>query len=184
MDAIREIVLNMIVHRDYRSSSESIIKIFDDHILFFNPGHLPDSISIEQLMSNDYVSTPYNKQIANLFKAMGMIERFGTGVKRVCNIFMEYGLPKPEWKLMPGGLGVKVFTNSVSEGTTEKSTEKTTEKILSLIKINPNITTDELAAQCGISSDGVYFHTKKLRDVGKIKRIGSKKGGHWEVNEG
>lgn len=37
MDALREIVINMIVHRDYTSSSEAIIKIFDDHIEFYNP---------------------------------------------------------------------------------------------------------------------------------------------------
>jgi len=49
----------------YTSSSNSIIKIFHDHILFFNPGVLPDSITIEQLKTNKYVSTPRNRQIAN-----------------------------------------------------------------------------------------------------------------------
>jgi predicted HTH transcriptional regulator len=44
-----QIILNMIIHRDYTSASNSIVKIFSDHILFFNPGTLPDSITIEQL---------------------------------------------------------------------------------------------------------------------------------------
>ena len=55
LDGIRELVLNMIIHRDYTSSSDSIVKVFSDHILFFNPGSLPDSITIEQLLSNTYV---------------------------------------------------------------------------------------------------------------------------------
>ena len=52
LEGIREIVLNMIIHRDYTSSSDSQIKVFSDRILFFNPGSLPDSITIEQLLAN------------------------------------------------------------------------------------------------------------------------------------
>lgn len=118
LDALREIVLNMIVHRDYRAKSESTIKIFSDHILFYNPGQLPDGITIEQLRQNNYVSKPYNKQVAKIFKEMGEIERFGTGVKRVCDMFIDYGLPKPEWLLTADGLVVKVFaTPSTENGT-------------------------------------------------------------------
>ncbi|SKB98990.1 ATP-dependent DNA helicase RecG [Parapedobacter luteus] len=49
MPALREIVTNMVVHRDYMNSGDSSVKIFDNCIEFFNPGHLPDTISIEQL---------------------------------------------------------------------------------------------------------------------------------------
>ena len=55
LDAIREIVLNMIVHRDYRDSSDSVIKIFDDRIEFFNPGDLYDDLTIEEIESNHYI---------------------------------------------------------------------------------------------------------------------------------
>ena len=125
LDALREIVLNMIVHRDYRAKSESTIKIFSDHILFYNPGQLPDGITIEQLRQNNYVSKPYNKQVAKIFKEMGEIERFGTGVKRVCDMFVDYGLQKPEWILTADGLVVKVFATP----STEKSAENVTENV-------------------------------------------------------
>ncbi len=127
LDALREIVLNMIVHRDYRAKSESTIKIFSDHILFYNPGQLPDGITIEQLRHNNYVSKPYNKQVAKIFKEMGEIERFGTGVKRVCDMFIDYGLPKPEWILTADGWVVKVFATPSTEKSTEKNTGKSTE---------------------------------------------------------
>ncbi|NCO56323.1 MAG: AAA family ATPase, partial [Bacteroidetes bacterium] len=58
IEAIREIVLNMIVHRDYRSSSDSIVKVFDNKIEFYNPGRLPENITVEDLLSNNYKSTP------------------------------------------------------------------------------------------------------------------------------
>jgi ATP-dependent DNA helicase RecG len=97
LDAIRELVMNMIIHRDYTASANSIIKVFSDHILLFNPGNLPDSITIEQLLANNYISTPRNRQIAKTVKEMGLIERYGTGIKRVRSMVIDFGLPEPKF---------------------------------------------------------------------------------------
>ena len=61
------------------------------------------------------------------------------------------------------------------------TTEKTTEKILSLILENPNITIEELARVCDMTPDGVYYHTKRLREKGVLIREGGRKEGHWIV---
>lgn len=77
-----------------------------------------------------------------------------------------------------------VSTTETSEKTTETTTErggKTTEKILRLMRENPQITNKELADACGITEDGVYWNTKKLRKNNIIRRVGGDKGGHWEV---
>ena len=60
-------------------------------------------------------------------------------------------------------------------------TEKTTEKILSLISENPNVTTDELANMCNITPDGVFYHTKRLREKGILIREGGRKDGRWII---
>ena len=168
LDALREIVLNMIVHRDYRAKSESTIKIFADHILFYNPGQLPDSITIEQLRQNNYVSKPYNKQIAKIFKEMGEIERFGTGVKRVCDMFVDYGLPKPEWMLMAEGLAVKVFATP--------STEKNTEKNATSGQVTEQVTsqTEQVTEQVKSQTEQVTEQVKRLLQVidGEMTRVG------------
>jgi len=91
LEALREIVVNMIVHRDYMSSNDSIIKIFDDGIDFFNPGKLPDGLTVEQLISGKYSSSIRNKQIASVFKEAGIIEKYGSGIKRVLEAFQGYG---------------------------------------------------------------------------------------------
>ena len=65
----------------------------------------------------------------------------------------------------------------------EKTTEKTTEKIVRLMKANPYITNKELAEVCGITEDGVYWNTKKLKKKNRIRSIGGDKGGYWEVIE-
>ena len=65
--------------------------------------------------------------------------------------------------------------------TTEKTTEKTAEKILNLILENSKITTEELARVCDMTPDGVYYHTKRLREKGLLVREGGRKEGHWVV---
>ena len=67
-----------------------------------------------------------------------------------------------------------------SVNTTEKYTN-TTDKILEVIRTNPHITNRELAEVFGLTEDGVFFHTKKLRMLGRIRRVKGKKKGYWEI---
>ena len=199
LDAIREIVLNMIIHRDYRASADSIVKILPDRMEFYNPGKLPDGMEIEDLMSNHYRSQPRNKQIADVFKDMGEIEKYGSGIGRVVRAFLEEGHPAPEWQQISGGIMVTVYRGKVSGGseenvlgngeesanTTEKNTteKNTTEKILDFIRQNPSITIAELAVLCGITTDGIFFNIKQMRKKGTLVRKGGRKNGYWEITE-
>jgi len=115
LDAIREIVLNMIVHRDYRDSSDSVIKIFDDRIEFFNPGDLYDDLTIEQLESNNYESKTRNKLIALMFKECGLIEKYGSGISRIKKFCLEHDIVEPEFKEMQKGFKVTLYKQKRSE---------------------------------------------------------------------
>ena len=64
--------------------------------------------------------------------------------------------------------------------TTEK-TKNTTVKILEVIRTNPHITNRELAEMLGLTEDGIFFHTKKLTMLGRIRRVNGKKKGYWEI---
>jgi hypothetical protein len=72
------------------------------------------------------------------------------------------------------------FTTENNGGTTEKA-QSTTDKILEVIRTNPRITNRELAEMFGLTEDGIFFHTKKLRMLGRIRRVKGKKKGHWEI---
>ena len=109
LEAIREIVLNMIVHRDYRDSSDSIIKIFDDRIEFFNPGDLYDDLTIEELKNNNYISKTRNKLIALMFKECGLIEKYGSGIDRIKRLCKEHHLPEPKFEEIQKGFRVTVY---------------------------------------------------------------------------
>jgi ATP-dependent DNA helicase RecG len=119
LEAIREIVLNMIIHREYRANSDSVVKIFDDKIEFYNPGKLPEHITVQDLLENNYKSTPRNKTIAEFFKNLGWIEKYGSGIGRIVNYFTEQGLPEPEFKIIGEGFQVTVFTPLVGKGNNE-----------------------------------------------------------------
>ena len=200
LEALREIVMNMIVHRDYRSPSDSIIKIFPDHIVFFNPGSLQEPITVERLMQNDYVSVLRNKQIANIFKAAGDIEKYGTGVKRVCQMFMDYGLLVPKWEVLPEGMVVTVFIGKnaeirssagdgvdVAENHPENHPENLTERqrdIYEYLKHYPYATIRDIIANVDSATMGGLKHNiNVLKQKGLITRIGPDKGGYWQVNE-
>lgn len=77
----------------------------------------------------------------------------------------------------------EITTETTTETTTERATETTTERIIRLIKENPQITNKELADACGITEDGVYWNTKKLKKKNIIRRVGPDFGGHWEIND-
>ncbi|MDR0566694.1 MAG: putative DNA binding domain-containing protein, partial [Prevotellaceae bacterium] len=137
LDALREIVMNMIVHRDYSHYGESSIKIFNDRIEFFNPGRLPDGISEDDLRKGTYVSSCRNKLIARVFKEITWIERYGTGVRRVTSLFERYGCPKPLFENFQHGFKVTAYPLQSTmkeklaekgDDAVEKTTEKTTEK--------------------------------------------------------
>ncbi len=61
------------------------------------------------------------------------------------------------------------------------TTQKTTQKILELITANPTISRKELAAQIGITADGIKYHLTTMQKKRLLKRIGPDKGGRWEV---
>ena len=83
LEAIRELLLNSVVHRDYKHSSDIVIKIFDDRIVFTNPGRIYGNLTIEELERDDYVSSIRNKLLAESFHLMGDIDKYGTGFIRI-----------------------------------------------------------------------------------------------------
>jgi predicted HTH transcriptional regulator len=176
--------VNAIIHRDYMSTIDIQIKIFTNHILFFNPGSLPDSITIEQLLANTYVSTPRNRQIAKMVKEMGMIERYGTGIKRVRKMFTDYGLPEPRFETPPGGFAVTVFANAENEEDINKvGVNVGVNAVLMLIEKNPGINVLTMTKNFNVSQRTIERWINQLKKENKIEFKGaSKSGGYYAIN--
>lgn len=114
LPAIREACINALIHRDYMDTAEIQIKIHDDHIKFWNPGKLPEGITIEDL-KREHTSKPRNKLLAMVFYYAGLIEKWGTGTTRIVSLCREHGLPEPEFKEEFGGFTVELWKDIYNE---------------------------------------------------------------------
>jgi ATP-dependent DNA helicase RecG len=185
MDAIREIVVNMIVHRDYRSSGHTTVKIFDDKIEFFNFGKLPDDLSLEQIKSGRYKSHPRNIQIAEVFKAADIIEKYGSGIKRVIDTFKNYGLKEPLFEPMMGGMNVSVYKEKLNVGVNvgvNIGVNVGVKEVYEFIKINQPIKANAIAKNFSdVTQRTIERWLKQLKDEDKIEFKGSPKVGGYVV---
>ena len=97
MLALREGIINAIVHRDYSNQGRDIkIGIYDDVVEIVSPGGLPSTLTIEQIYSGR--SEIRNKVLARIFKELNFIEKWGSGINRMINLCKEVNLKVPEIK--------------------------------------------------------------------------------------
>lgn len=94
--ALREALLNMLIHRDYFDiRTPSIIRIYDDHIRFLNPARFPADVTLEKILSQHYLYHR-NPKIADIFAKAGYVEKFGTGLERIRAELARVRYPAPE----------------------------------------------------------------------------------------
>lgn len=112
------------------------------------------------------------------------IERWGSGIKRIHDECATAGV-RVEFKRLKTGFVVVFHRPKWEEGeglgkrdrkTVEKTVEKAVEKIFSLIRANPRITQKQIMDKTGLTRRGVEWNLKKLKDGGRIKRVGPDKG--------
>lgn len=106
LEALREAVINAIVHRDYTIPSNLQIEIYDDRVEIWNPGRLLPGITIEDLYKKEHKSVIRNKMIAQMFYDIGYIEKYGSGTIKIIDLCKRHGIPYPEFKEVFGGFSV------------------------------------------------------------------------------
>lgn len=96
LDAVREAVINAVCHRDYISAANVQVRLYDDHLEIWNPGGLPSQLTPADLL-RPHDSFPRNRQVAEAFFYVELIERWGSGTTRMADLLLEAGLPEPEF---------------------------------------------------------------------------------------
>ncbi|HKP95287.1 MAG TPA: ATP-binding protein [Fibrobacteria bacterium] len=188
-EALREILLNAVMHRDYTDPGGFVaIAVFDDRIEIRSAGSFPPGISVDML-SGPHLSKQRNPLIADAFHRTGDVEIWGRGTNRVIEACRKYGITPPLFEEKQGWVVVTfrapILAAGVKKGsekTREKTRESAREKILGAIRENPSTTTAELAKAIKLSAKGVEWHLKKMKIEGVLKRIGPDKGGRWELS--
>lgn len=178
--ALKEAIINALCHRDYYDKGAKItIELFKDRVEITNPGGLTSAITEAEFGRKSHSRNPL---IFGLFVRIHMVEQVGSGVGRIKDHMKDAGLPAPEFKT--DGLFTVVLYRTAGK-TVEKAVEKTVEKAVDLILTemsnNPKITIKELSKIIGLTRRGTEYNINKLKETGKIRRIGSDRGGSWEV---
>ena len=96
-DAVREAVLNALVHRDYTSVGRIQIRVYNDRLVISNPGTLPEALTVSDLFK-EHNSFPRNPAIAQTIYYTQLIEKWGTGTLRMRNACRMEGAPDPEFE--------------------------------------------------------------------------------------
>jgi len=105
LEALREAVVNALIHRDYTYPADIQIRLEEDRLEVWNPGELPPPLTPEALYS-PHSSVLRNPLIAQAFHFAGVIERWGTGTTRIIRLCREQGLPEPDFANWQGGFRV------------------------------------------------------------------------------
>ena len=197
-EALREALLNCVVHKAYESLNPIQIAVFDDKLEIWNCGVLPEDWTIDNLLGN-HRSRPYNPDIANAFFRAGEIEAWGRGIERIIEACKSAGTPEPQFKYDGGGLWTTFFfSKEYQEGIgaiqsrpdadqkptrnrPETDQKKREEAIIELIKGNPYISRKEIAQQLSIHESSVKRRLASLQERNIIERIGAAKGGYWKI---
>ena len=100
--AMREAVVNAVIHRDYARRTSTQIRVYHDRITIRNPAELPVDWSVST--TGGMPSKPHNPRVAHAFSRAGLIEAWGRGIHQIRERSLEAGNPTPLWTREPGGV--------------------------------------------------------------------------------
>lgn len=163
-EAIREALLNAVIHRDYSLSGSILISVFDDRIEFVSIGGLVSGISFDDIMIG--VSIQRNEALANVFYRLGLVEAFGTGIPRIMKLYESSGLT-PEIRVTDNAFKI---TLPKLMGNDDLSDEKgrAEDEILLLVSRNGSATRKDVEELLGVSQATAARLLKKLASNGKL----------------
>ena len=174
--AVREAILNAVMHRDYLEKGANVqIDIFDNRLTITNIGGLIKPLTKEKLGS---LAVRRNPTIADLFHRIQMVEKIGSGIRRIKEECKKHG--KIMFEIETNGYFIATFKLIEKVGEKVGENEK---KIINLISQNKNITYSELASNINLSEKSIYINIEKLKQKGLLLRIGPAKGGHWVIKK-
>lgn len=189
LNAIREALVNMLMHADYHSTSAPRIRIFTNHIEFYNPGGLPKPL--KELKEKD-LSIPRNPILAKLFRMVKLAENAGYGFDKMEKNWNLYNHTLPTYevdfdsvvvKMDIEDLDIKIDDEGVNEGVDEGVNEGVN-NLLELIENNPGNRIPYYSSILKTPHKTIERWIKELRDKNKIEfRGAAKTGGYYIIKK-
>jgi ATP-dependent DNA helicase RecG len=180
-DALREAILNAVIHRDYHvEGAFSTVEIYRNRVEITDPGGLAPGMKIEDLGK---YSKRRNRLIADLFHRIGEVERVGSGISRMKGAMRKAGLQEPEFDI--GSFFNIQFERGGSKETSEGLNEGLNEGLKTMLKQIakcPGIKAIQISKDLHRPISTVDRQIRNLKEMNLIKRHGSKKtGGYYAI---
>jgi ATP-dependent DNA helicase RecG len=166
-EALREAIINALIHRDYHGFSQIQIRVYPNKMIIMNEGSLPSEITVEDL-KRSHLSKPRNKLLADVFYFAGFIEAWGRGTLKIVEKCREQGLPEPEFNNEHGVMTVSFYKDKWNEENLKKMglNERQVKAVL-YVKKNGKITNREYREINNVSDEGarIDLHAMIKKDI-------------------
>ena len=176
--ALREIIMNALVHRSYMGAPIQI-RVYDNKINFWNEGTLPEGLTFESL-KGFHTSRPRNVLIADVCFKGGLIDSWGRGTLKIYDACKEAELPEPEIKEFQGGILVTLYKDSLTdEQLIKKGLTDRQLKAIHFVKEKGKITNKEYQLLLKVSRETASRDLADLCEKGVFENSGSKGAGSF-----
>ncbi len=181
--AVREAIVNAIVHNRWEREVPPRFEIFSDHISITSSGGIPEDFTKEEFLAG--YSSPVNPELMRVFKDLDLVEQLGTGIKRILKYY-----DKDIYKFTPNFIKVDFMfnentlsnkNNENKDNDNKEELNNTQLEILSSINDDKFVTQEQLANKIKINRVNIAKNIKILKDKGYIVRNGSNKNGEWKI---
>jgi len=205
IEAIRETVINALVHRDWTRFVDIEVGIYSDRIEVISPGALQNSMTIEKMKAGQ--RSPRNPLVVEVLRDYGYVDARGMGVRtKIIPLMKQHNQTEPLFEATEDYLKTDLFrlkghrdpnndllqadngSNRTRDDPIKAGPDplydllnKMQVQLLTALKTEPNADYARLAIILNVSPATVKRHIQKLKSIGRLKRIGSKKTGYWEV---
>lgn len=180
-EAIKEATVNMLCHRSWSADNcTPSLAIYDDRIVFQNPGGFPPGMKWQDFIDEQIGSIPANPTIANVFYRRGTMEAWGRGISLIMESCREQGLPKPEITVTHPFVNLTIYFEKPLDISTIKNISNTSPQV----KDNITPKTDNIHPQSSISSPQVTPQEKvfdfcntprSISEIAKMLGVNDKK---------
>ena len=167
-EALREALLNSLVHRDYSFSASTLISVYDDRIEFVSVGGLVGGISLDDILLG--LSVCRNPKLAAIFYRLKLIEAFGTGVPKMMEVYRGSGL-KP--KIEASNNAFKITLPNRNAGKASDAQQSVEERVLACAETKGSITRSDVDALLGVSQATSNRLLKRMAAEGLLRQDGS-----------
>ena len=170
-DALREVLLNALVHRDYAFSSSTLISIFNDRIEFVSVGGLPKGVALDDILLG--LSIPRNENLANVFYRLHLIEAYGTGIPKIMRSYANC-VKKPKLKVSGNAFKITLPNRNMEKVFMPSFTEDE-KKVIFLLTNQEEIVRKDVEITLSVSQAMAVRILRSLIDKQAIQAIGGGK---------